>query len=227
MQERFCKLVLMKKISEKWVLEFVHAPVVQKSEALRLTLTVSSTFFLGIDGQRKQSTVDRQEATRRNDELGGILQRVHVESRATGTIRSRRYPPGCRLNRLIWRDSSQSKKKRRDWNQGTNLHCWFLLFLPSLLRAWCDRYGGVVLDVVKKEFKDHVGEMETKRNAAAEGRRRRRSSDENRSVAGLCRGIRGPPLPAPTERAARRPWSSWTSSAESAFLSANTRPRRN
>ncbi|CAK7338529.1 unnamed protein product [Dovyalis caffra] len=35
-------------------------------------------------------------------------------------------------------------------------------------KSWCDRYGDVVLDVVKKEFKDHVGEMENKRNAARE-----------------------------------------------------------
>lgn len=30
----------------------------------------------------------------------------------------------------------------------------------------CDKYGDVVLDVVRKEFKDHVGEMESMRNAA-------------------------------------------------------------
>ncbi|KAH7546262.1 uncharacterized protein LOC107427520 [Ziziphus jujuba] len=35
-------------------------------------------------------------------------------------------------------------------------------------KSWCDRYGDVVLDVVKKEFKDHVGEMENLRNAARE-----------------------------------------------------------
>ncbi|KDP30181.1 hypothetical protein JCGZ_16963 [Jatropha curcas] len=35
-------------------------------------------------------------------------------------------------------------------------------------KSWCDRYGDVVLDVVKKEFKDHVGEMENKRNAVRE-----------------------------------------------------------
>ncbi|KAG6739911.1 hypothetical protein POTOM_057529 [Populus tomentosa] len=35
-------------------------------------------------------------------------------------------------------------------------------------KSWCDRYGDVVLDVVKKEFKDHVGEMENMRNAARE-----------------------------------------------------------
>ncbi|XP_038876909.1 uncharacterized protein LOC120069260 isoform X2 [Benincasa hispida] len=38
-------------------------------------------------------------------------------------------------------------------------------------KSWCDRYGDVVIDVVKKEFKDHVGEMEIKRNAASEKRR--------------------------------------------------------
>ncbi|CAO2822546.1 unnamed protein product [Amaranthus hypochondriacus] len=37
-------------------------------------------------------------------------------------------------------------------------------------RSWCEKYGDVVLDVVKKEFKDHVGEMETMRNAAWERR---------------------------------------------------------
>ncbi|KAL5985541.1 hypothetical protein ACLOJK_027526 [Asimina triloba] len=35
-------------------------------------------------------------------------------------------------------------------------------------KSWCDRYGDVVLDVVKKEFKDHVSEMESLRNAAKE-----------------------------------------------------------
>lgn len=38
----------------------------------------------------------------------------------------------------------------------------------SLQRSWCDQYGDLVLDVVKKEFKDHVGEMEKLRNAARE-----------------------------------------------------------
>ncbi|KAF6147614.1 hypothetical protein GIB67_031605 [Kingdonia uniflora] len=31
-------------------------------------------------------------------------------------------------------------------------------------KSWCDRYGDIVLDVVKKEFKDHVGEMDTSRH---------------------------------------------------------------
>lgn len=35
-------------------------------------------------------------------------------------------------------------------------------------KSWCDRYGDVVLDVVKKEFKDHVAEMENMRNIARE-----------------------------------------------------------
>ncbi|GFS35760.1 hypothetical protein Acr_00g0041830 [Actinidia rufa] len=35
-------------------------------------------------------------------------------------------------------------------------------------KSWCDRYGDVVLDVVRKEFKDHVREMETLKNAARE-----------------------------------------------------------
>ncbi|KAF5742047.1 hypothetical protein HS088_TW09G00086 [Tripterygium wilfordii] len=35
-------------------------------------------------------------------------------------------------------------------------------------KSWCDRYGDVVLDVVKKEFKEHVGEMEGMRNASRE-----------------------------------------------------------
>ncbi|XP_057500024.1 uncharacterized protein LOC130784226 [Actinidia eriantha] len=35
-------------------------------------------------------------------------------------------------------------------------------------KSWCDRYGDVVLDVVRKEFKDHVREMETLKNATRE-----------------------------------------------------------
>ncbi|GAV73899.1 hypothetical protein CFOL_v3_17382 [Cephalotus follicularis] len=35
-------------------------------------------------------------------------------------------------------------------------------------KSWCDRYGDVVLNVVKKEFKDHMGEMENIRNTAGE-----------------------------------------------------------
>ncbi|XP_020100598.1 uncharacterized protein LOC109718668 [Ananas comosus] len=38
-------------------------------------------------------------------------------------------------------------------------------------KAWCDRYGEIVLDVVKKEFKEHVGEMESLRNTAAKEKR--------------------------------------------------------
>lgn len=34
-------------------------------------------------------------------------------------------------------------------------------------RSWCDRYGDIVLDVVKKEFKEHIGEMETLRKNTA------------------------------------------------------------
>ncbi|XVE71569.1 hypothetical protein DITRI_Ditri10aG0161700 [Diplodiscus trichospermus] len=37
--------------------------------------------------------------------------------------------------------------------------------LKMFPKSWCDRYGDVVLDVVKKEFKDHIGEMENMRNA--------------------------------------------------------------
>lgn len=33
-------------------------------------------------------------------------------------------------------------------------------------KSWCDRYGEVVLDVVRKEFKEHVGEIENLRNVA-------------------------------------------------------------
>lgn len=54
------------------------------------------------------------------------------------------------------------------------LHCVFLFFFS--LRSWCDRYGDVVLDVVKKEFKDHVGEMESLRNETRE----RRNSNSKR-----------------------------------------------
>ncbi|KAE9602335.1 hypothetical protein Lal_00049455 [Lupinus albus] len=35
-------------------------------------------------------------------------------------------------------------------------------------KSWCDQYGDVVLDVVKKEFKEHVAEMENMRNIARE-----------------------------------------------------------
>lgn len=51
-------------------------------------------------------------------------------------------------------------------------------------KSWCDRYGDIVLDVVQKEFKEHVGEMDNlrktareKRNSAA--RRRGLEDDEN------------------------------------------------
>ncbi|KAI9126056.1 hypothetical protein K1719_003474 [Acacia pycnantha] len=35
-------------------------------------------------------------------------------------------------------------------------------------KSWCDKYGDVVLEVVKKEFKEHVGDMEIKRSNARE-----------------------------------------------------------
>lgn len=35
-------------------------------------------------------------------------------------------------------------------------------------KSWCDKYGDVVLDVVKKEFKNHVEEMENKRSISRE-----------------------------------------------------------
>ncbi|KAF7838905.1 Uveal autoantigen with coiled-coil domains and ankyrin repeats isoform 1 [Senna tora] len=38
-------------------------------------------------------------------------------------------------------------------------------------KSWCERYGDVVLDVVKKEFKEHVGEMENMRHMAREKHR--------------------------------------------------------
>ncbi|CAI9100944.1 OLC1v1038135C1 [Oldenlandia corymbosa var. corymbosa] len=41
------------------------------------------------------------------------------------------------------------------------------MFFP---KSWCDTYGDVVLDVVRKEFKDHVGEMSA-------GRREKNSSN--------------------------------------------------
>lgn len=50
------------------------------------------------------------------------------------------------------------------------------MFFP---KTWCDRYGEIVLDVVRKEFRDHVGEMETLRNTAKE----RRESSEKKWVA--------------------------------------------
>ncbi|KAH9297202.1 hypothetical protein KI387_028884 [Taxus chinensis] len=40
-------------------------------------------------------------------------------------------------------------------------------FFPG---SWCERYGDVVLDVVRKEFKQHVGEMENLRRTAHERR---------------------------------------------------------
>ncbi|KAJ8753260.1 hypothetical protein K2173_017878 [Erythroxylum novogranatense] len=39
-------------------------------------------------------------------------------------------------------------------------------------KSWCERYSDVVLDVVKKEFKDHVGEMEEMRNVSREKNRK-------------------------------------------------------
>ncbi|XAR50730.1 hypothetical protein NMG60_11005140 [Bertholletia excelsa] len=35
-------------------------------------------------------------------------------------------------------------------------------------KSWCDKYGDVVVGVVRKEFKDHVAEMERLRNVARE-----------------------------------------------------------
>ncbi|XP_028792414.1 uncharacterized protein LOC114748219 [Neltuma alba] len=35
-------------------------------------------------------------------------------------------------------------------------------------KSWCEKYGDVVLEVVKKEFKEHVGEMENMRSNAKE-----------------------------------------------------------
>ncbi|GLT85542.1 hypothetical protein SLE2022_037300 [Rubroshorea leprosula] len=46
-------------------------------------------------------------------------------------------------------------------------------------KSWCDRYGDVVLDVVKKEFKEHVGELEHTRNSTRE----KHSSNTRRWVA--------------------------------------------
>lgn len=43
-----------------------------------------------------------------------------------------------------------------------------LITFANFERPWCDRYGDVVLDVVKKEFKEHVGDMENMRNASRE-----------------------------------------------------------
>lgn len=33
-------------------------------------------------------------------------------------------------------------------------------------RAWCDKYGDVVVEVVHKEFKGHVSEMDGMRKAS-------------------------------------------------------------
>ncbi|XP_024537707.1 neurofilament heavy polypeptide [Selaginella moellendorffii] len=49
-------------------------------------------------------------------------------------------------------------------------------------KSWCDRYGDVVLDVVHKEFKGHVKDMEAARKNAKE--KRRAENDENSG--GFC-----------------------------------------
>eukprot|EP00249_Psilotum_nudum_P027566 c35401_g1_i1 orf=154-1965(+) len=46
-------------------------------------------------------------------------------------------------------------------------------------RAWCDRYGDVVLEVVRKEFKSHVGEMENLRKVAKDRRRTRAALEKS------------------------------------------------
>ncbi|XP_073132473.1 uncharacterized protein [Henckelia pumila] len=45
-------------------------------------------------------------------------------------------------------------------------------FIP---KTWCDKYGDVVLDVVRKEFKDHIGGDVGNPNIAAENSRERNS----------------------------------------------------
>lgn len=42
-------------------------------------------------------------------------------------------------------------------------------------KSWCEKYGDVVLEVVKKEFKEHVGEMENMRSNAREKHSNNRS----------------------------------------------------
>ncbi|KAL2502554.1 uncharacterized protein Fot_36402 [Forsythia ovata] len=51
-------------------------------------------------------------------------------------------------------------------------------------KSWCDRYGDVVLDVVRKEFKEHVGEMGNSRVVAKDKQNSKRwttfdDDDEN------------------------------------------------
>ncbi|KAL8127947.1 uncharacterized protein LOC141721832 [Apium graveolens] len=46
-------------------------------------------------------------------------------------------------------------------------------------RSWCDRYGDVVLDVVRKEFKDHVAEMKTGAREKKQSPKRWETFDED------------------------------------------------
>lgn len=53
-----------------------------------------------------------------------------------------------------------------------------VLFL-DVFRSWCDQYGDVVLDVVRKEFKDHVGQMSAGREKYSSKRWTTFDDDEN------------------------------------------------
>lgn len=45
-------------------------------------------------------------------------------------------------------------------------------------RSWCDKYGDIVLEVVHKEFKAHVGEMENQRRVGKQQRKAVRAARE-------------------------------------------------
>ena len=63
---------------------------------------------------------------------------------------------------------------KHDWN---GLGC----------RSWCDKYGDMVIEVVQKEFKNHVGEMENQGRINKQQRRAARAAREQAAAAAAAK----------------------------------------